>query len=159
MRSTSSLARPELAEIVIACDLPVARSLAETFTMPLASMSNVTSIWGTPRGAGGIPTSWNFPSVRLSEAMERSPCSTWISTEVWLSAAVEKTSLFLVGMVVLRSMSRVMTPPSVSMPSESGVTSRSSRSLTSPERTPAWMAAPTATTSSGFTPLCGSFPK
>ena len=47
----------------------------------------------------------------------------------------------------------VMTPPSVSIPSESGVTSSSSRSLTSPASTPAWIAAPTATTSSGFTPL------
>ena len=32
-------------------------------------------------------------------------------------------------------------------------------SLTSPESTPAWTAAPIATTSSGFTPLCGSLPK
>ena len=31
-------------------------------------------------------------------------------------------------------------------------------SFTSPLRTPAWIAAPTATTSSGFTPLCGSLP-
>ena len=44
------------------------------------------------------------------------------------------------------------------MPSDSGVTSSSSRSLTSPASTPAWIAAPTATTSSGFTPLCGSLP-
>ena len=29
--------------------------------MPLASMSKVTSIWGTPRGAGGIPTRSNLP--------------------------------------------------------------------------------------------------
>src|SRR6185295_11308361 len=43
--------------------------------------------------------------------------------------------------------------------SESGVTSSRSRSLTSPASTPAWIAAPTATTSSGFTPLCGSLPK
>ena len=35
--------------------------LACTLTMPLASMSKVTSTWGTPRGAGGIPTSWNWP--------------------------------------------------------------------------------------------------
>lgn len=35
---------------------------------------------------------------------------------VWLSAAVEKTWDFLVGMVVLREMSLVITPPSVSMP-------------------------------------------
>ena len=62
-------------------------------------------------------------------------------------------------MVVLRGMSTVITPPSVSMPTESGVTSSSNRSLTSPASTPPWIAAPMATTSSGFTPLCGSLPK
>src|SRR5436853_382819 len=36
----------------MACSLPVARSLAETFTMPLASMSKLTSICGTFRDAG-----------------------------------------------------------------------------------------------------------
>ena len=61
-------------------------------------------------------------------------------------------------MVVFRSISLVMTPPSVSMPSDSGVTSRSRTSLTSPASTPAWIAAPMATTSSGLTPLCGSLP-
>ncbi len=145
--------------MVIFCSLPVATSFAETLTMPLASMSNATSICGTPRGAGGRPTSWKRPSVRLSRAIWRSPCSTCTSTLVWLSVAVEKTSLLRVGIVVLRVISAVMTPPSVSMPSESGVTSSSSTSLTSPLRTPPWMAAPTATTSSGFTPLCGSLPK
>ena len=33
--------------------------------IPFASMSNVTSICGMPRGAGGMPTSWNLPSVLL----------------------------------------------------------------------------------------------
>jgi len=37
--------------------------------------------------------------------MARSPWKALISTEVWLSAAVEKVSLLRVGMVVLRSMS------------------------------------------------------
>jgi hypothetical protein len=69
-------------------------------------------------------------------------------TCVWLSAAVEKVCAFLVGMVVLRPISRVKTPPSVSMPSDRGVTSSSRRSLTSPRRTPPWIAAPQATTSS-----------
>ena len=41
--------------MVIFCSLPVPRSLAETCTMPLASMSKVTSICGTPRGAGAMP--------------------------------------------------------------------------------------------------------
>ena len=53
-------------------------------------------------------------------------------TALWLSSAVEKTWLFLVGIVVLRSISLVNTPPRVSMPSDSGVTSSSSTSLTSP---------------------------
>ena len=112
-----------------------------------------------PRGAGGIPTSSNRPSVRLSAAMERSPCSTWMLTAGWLSAAVEKIWLFFVGIVVFFSISFVSTPPSVSMPSDRGVTSRSRTSFTSPARTPPWIAAPTATTSSGLTPLWGSFPK
>ena len=100
-----------------------------------------------------------MPSVRLSFAISRSPCRTCTSTEVWLSAAVEKTSLLRVGIVVLRSISLVNTLPSVSMPSDSGVTSRSTTSLTSPRSTPPWTAAPIATTSSGLTPLLGSLPK
>ena len=80
-------------------------------------------------------------------------------TADWLSSAVEKVCERLVGMVVLRSISGVNTPPRVSMPSVSGVTSSSSTSLTSPCRTPACTAAPRATTSSGFTPVCGSRPK
>src|SRR3989442_556322 len=51
MRSASSLARPVEALMVIFCSLLVARSLAETFRMPLASISKVTSICGMPRGA------------------------------------------------------------------------------------------------------------
>ena len=60
----------------IFCSFPVALSFADTWRMPFASMSNVTSIWGTPRGAGGMPVSWNFPMVRLSAAIWRSPCNT-----------------------------------------------------------------------------------
>ena len=142
----------------ICCSLPVPLSLADTLTMPLASMSKVTSICGTPRGAGGSPTRSNWPSILLSVAISRSPWNTRMVTAVWLSSAVENTCDFLVGIVVLRSISRVNTPPSVSMPSDSGVTSSSSTSLTSPASTPAWIAAPTATTSSGLTPLCGSLP-
>ena len=104
--------------------------------MPLRSMLNVTSICGTPRGAGAMPVSWKRPSVLLPAAISRSPCSTCTSTEVCPSAAVEKIWLLVVGMVVLRSIRRVNTPPIVSMPSESGVTSSSSTSLTSPPSTP-----------------------
>jgi hypothetical protein len=80
-------------------------------------------------------------------------------TAVWLSSAVENTCVALVGMVVFFSISLVMTPPSVSMPSDSGVTSSSSTSLTSPASTPPWIAAPIATASSGLTSLRGSLPK
>ena len=61
----SSLERLEEAVMVMFCSLPVPRSLAETFTMPLASMSKLTSIWGTPRGAGVMPLSWKRPRVLL----------------------------------------------------------------------------------------------
>ncbi len=127
--------------------------------MPFASMSKVTSICGMPRGASGMSVRLNWPRLLLSRAISRSPCSTWMVTAVWLSSAVEKICCALVGIVVFFWMSLVITPPSVSMPSESGVTSSSSTSLTSPLSTPAWMPAPTATASSGFTSLRGSLPK
>ena len=47
--------------MVIFSDLPVPLSSAPTFRMPLASISKVTSICGTPRGAGGIEVSSNLP--------------------------------------------------------------------------------------------------
>ena len=159
MRWISSSFSPELAWILILFSLPVALSLAETCRMPLASMSNVTSICGMPRGAGGMSVRLNWPRLLLPEATSRSPCSTWIVTAVWLSSAVENTWFALVGMVVFFLISLVITPPSVSMPSDSGVTSSSSTSLTSPLSTPAWIAAPTATASSGLTSLRGSLPK
>lgn len=54
-----------LPDYSLCCSLPVPLSLADTLTMPLASMSKVTSICGTPRGAGGIPTCYkNFSSQR-----------------------------------------------------------------------------------------------
>ena len=126
--------------------------------MPLASISKVTSICGIPRGAGGRPSSRNLPRVRLSRAIGRSPCRTWTSTAVCASSAVLNVSVLRVGMVVLRWIRTVFTPPRVSMPRESGVTSRSTTSRTSPASTPAWIAAPTATTSSGWTSLLGSLP-
>ena len=122
-------------------------------------MSKVTSTFGTPRGAGRMPSRMNLPRLLLSFAIGRSPWRTLISTCGWLSAAVVKTWLLRVGIVVLRSISGVATPPSVSIESVSGVTSRRRMSLTSPPSTPPWIAAPSATTSSGLMPLCGSLPK
>ena len=66
---------------------------------------------------------------------------------------------FLVGIVVLASISLVITPPIVSIPSDNGVTSSNRTSFTSPVNTPPWIAAPTATTSSGLTPFDGALPK
>lgn len=62
-------------------------------------------------------------------------------------------------MVILRSINGVLTPPMVSIPRVSGVTSSKRISLTSPWRTPPWIATPMATTSSGLTPCIGSLLK
>ena len=113
---------------------------------------------GIPLGAGAMPSSLNRPSCLLSRANSRSPWSTLTSTWVWPSTAVEKIWLFLVGMVVFLSMILVITPPMVSTPKERGVTSSSSKPSTSPPSTPAWIAAPMATHSSGLMPLNGSLP-
>ena len=151
--------RPLDAWMEMRSSLPLPLSLAETWRMPLASISKVTSIWGTPRGAGRIPLRLKLCRDLLSLTRSRSPRRTCTVTVFWLSSAVVKICCFLVGIVVFFSISLVITPPRVSMPRDRGVTSSSNRSLTSPPNTPAWMAAPTATASSGFTSLRGSRPK
>ena len=61
---------------------------------------------------------------------------------------------------MLRGISFVNTPPIVSIPRESGVTSRRRMScLTSLFKIPPWIAAPIETASSGFTERLPSFPK
>ena len=59
-----------------------------------------------------------------------------------MSTAVEKVSDFLVGIIVFLGVILVVIPPNVSTPSDSGVTSRSKISLTSPPKTPACTAGP-----------------
>jgi hypothetical protein len=59
----SSLARPEDAVIVIFCSFPVPRSLAETFRMPLASMSNALDL----RKCRAAPT--GFRSMEYPEGL------------------------------------------------------------------------------------------
>lgn len=82
-----------------------------------------------PRGAGRMSSRRTRPSTRLSAARSRSPCST-TSTAGWSSSAVVKVPPRRVGIVVLRSISLVISPPSVSTPGESGVTSSSRTPLT-----------------------------
>ncbi len=73
-------------------------------------------------------------------------------TNAWFSSVVVNVFAALIGMVEFFSMMRENLPPSTSMPSECGVTSSSTTSCTVPSNTPACVAAPSATTSSGFTP-------
>merc|ERR1719245_734256 len=90
--------------MVIFSLFPVPLSSALTTMMPLASISKVTSIWGTPLGAGGMPVMSNLPSRWLSLVMGLSPSYTWMVTVFWLSAAVEKIWLLTKdnhGVVVL----------------------------------------------------------
>ncbi len=145
--------------MVIDCSLPVFLSLADTFKIPSESISSVTSIWGVPLGAASIPSRLNWPNDLLALATSRSPWSTCTVTADWLSAAVEKVWEAFVGMVVFFSISLVITPPIVSIPKDNGVTSSNNTSLTSPPNTPAWIAAPIATASSGLTSFLGSLPK
>merc|ERR1719433_1676035 len=94
MRSISSLDRRPLSLVmVILFCLPVLLSQADTFRMPLASMSKVTSIWGTPRGAGGMPVRSNFPRRWLSLVMALSPSYTWMVTAGWFAVGGEGLGL------------------------------------------------------------------
>ena len=52
---------------------PVDFSCAETLRMLFTSKSNVTSICGTPLGAGGMPSNTNVPNKLLSSVISRSP--------------------------------------------------------------------------------------
>ncbi|KYN15759.1 hypothetical protein ALC57_12057 [Trachymyrmex cornetzi] len=105
--------RPLSLVIVILFSLPVDFSIAETFNiparrntyqcllhcnLPLASISKVTSICGTPLGAGGIPVSSNLPRMLLSfvdNGVTSSRSRSWTSSD--LSPNLEVASEFLVS--------------------------------------------------------------
>src|SRR5204863_277481 len=82
-----------------------------------------------------------------------------VLTELWWSLTVVKTCDFEVGTVVFCSISLWKYPPTIMMPSEWGVTSSRRTSFFSSISAAPWIAAPSATTSSGWTPLHGSRPK
>jgi len=71
--------------MVIDLEVPLDFSIAVTFIIRLASISKVTSIWGTPLGAGGMPSRLNYPSMWLSLVMGLSPSKTLMRTPGWLS--------------------------------------------------------------------------
>lgn len=67
MRLISSLDKRPLSLVaVMQFDLQVALPWAEVLGIPPASVSQVTSIWGTPRGVGGMQGSSNLLRGLLS---------------------------------------------------------------------------------------------
>lgn len=68
--------RPFQFVIVILFDREVPLSVAVTLRIPFSSISKETSICGTPRGAGAIPSKLNFPSKWLSFVSCLSPSKT-----------------------------------------------------------------------------------
>ena len=67
---------PLLLVIVIFSDFPEVLHKALTFKIPFSSISKVTSIYGTPLGAGGIPSKLNLPKILLSLVNYLSPSYT-----------------------------------------------------------------------------------
>ena len=72
--STSLSFKVEAPWIVTDCSTPVSFSFALTDKIPSTSISNVTSIWGTPRLAEGIPSNLKLPKLLLPFTSSRSPC-------------------------------------------------------------------------------------
>jgi len=59
--------------MVISSLIPAEVSAAVTDKIPSASISKVTSIYGTPLGASGIPVRSNLPNKWLCSVMGLSP--------------------------------------------------------------------------------------
>ena len=74
----SSSESPDPPAIVMDSLLPDPLSSAETWVIPFASNLKVTSIWGIPAGAGGIPESSKSPKSSFLSASSLSPCETLI---------------------------------------------------------------------------------
>ena len=102
-------------------------------------MSNVTSICGTPRDAGGMSGQVET-AQRLVVAAALHFALTLDNVHgnrgLIILGSGKESALALVGIVVFFSISLVITPPRVSIPSDNGVTSSNNTSLTSPPSTP-----------------------
>ena len=124
----------------------------DTDSRPSASTWKVTRMRAAPATIGGMPRSSKRASERQSATSSRSPCTTCIAIAVWPSLKVVNSCARATGIVELRGMIFSTRPPIVSMPSDSGITSSSSQSSPCgrlPASRLAWIAAPSATTSSG----------
>ena len=99
--------------------------------MEFSSISNVTSIYGTPFFAAGMELKSNRPRLWLSFVRARSPSNTPIDTVVCESSFVENIYDFLVGIRVPLGIILVITLPAVSIPNVRGVASRIATSLVS----------------------------
>ena len=93
-----------------------------------------------------MPSKLNLPNKLLSLVICLYPSKTWIKTPGWLSAYFVNICDFFVGIVVFLGIKTVITPPAVSIPRDSGVTSSRTHELTcyepSPDKIAAWTAAP-----------------
>ena len=139
------------------CSFPVPLSFAETLTMPFASISKVTSIWGVPLAAGGIPTNSKFPKSCYQLPFLFHPVNSyWNSGLVIFSSG--KYLAFFVGIVVFLSISFVIHHLRSQYLMKVASHLKVKHLLRLLQSTPAWIAAPIATTSSGLL-LLGSFPK
>jgi hypothetical protein len=142
-RAKNIVLQPKQEWQVIATESATTAQLYTSYVIPLAAIGPIASIIGMSLIGISVPFIGTY-QVPIGTAITHSILS---------------YALTLVGIVVLDSINRVITPPRVSIPNDSGVTSSNRTSFTSPVRTPPCIAAPTATTSSGFTPFEGSFPK
>ena len=75
-----------------------------------------------------MPRSSKRASERQSATLSRSPCTTWIAIAVWPSLNVVNSCARVTGIVELRGTIFSASPPIVSSPSDSGITSSSSQS-------------------------------
>jgi len=86
MASISSLLSLPLSFVMVMLSyLPVPFSWAVTDKILFSSISKVTSIYGTPLGAGGMPVRSNLPNRWLSFVIALSPSKTEMVTVVYWS--------------------------------------------------------------------------
>ena len=138
------------------CSLLLALSLALTFKIPLASISKLTSTCGIPRGAGGTPFKQTYRGICYPRHFPFA-LQNMNSTELVIGRGTKDLALE-VGIVVLRAINGVRTPPKVSNLTLMASHPVTRASFTSPCMTPAWIAHQWRA-SSGLTPACGSLPK